>query len=114
MNQSRPGAIACWVAVAALVLNVLMPTVIGSFHTVSASLCSTTPRGEVPGKAEPALLVHHCALCAVPAGLPSRQPPGIAYELRLADAGYPHSRPVVPPIPSRHGQIQARAPPIAS
>jgi hypothetical protein len=118
MMQSRTRAAVCWAAFAALVLNVLLPVVIGLLQvegdTVSASLCSATPHGELPGKAPPGLLVHHCALCTVPVGLPPQRPPGIAHEIRMADASYPHSRPVVPPIASRHGQIQARAPPITS
>jgi hypothetical protein len=107
---------------AALLSNVLLPTIfsvaIGLLDpnrgTVGSSLCSAAPGRELPGKAQPGLLVHHCALCTVPAALPPRRPPGIAYEVQIVDEGYPRLLSLSPPTPFRHGPLQARAPPLAS
>jgi len=103
-------------------VNVLLPTAlsvgIGSLglkqDTISSSLCSAEPGRDLPPKGKPALLVHHCALCTVPAALPPRRPLGIAYEVRMADAGYPRIQPVLAPTSFRHGRVQARAPPNAA
>ena len=123
MKQSRPQAVACWMVCAALLLNVLLPTIfsvaIGLLDpnrgTVGSSLCSVAPGRELPGKAQPGLVVHHCALCTVPAALPPRQPPGIAYEVQIVDGGYPRLVPLSAPATLfRHGPLQARAPPLAS
>ena len=120
MKQFGPRVVVSWLACAALLANVLLPTAlslgIGLFepnrNPIGSSLCSAAP--SLPGKAQPALLVHRCVLCTLPAALPARQPAGVEYEVQLADRGYPRIRPVSLPTPFRHGQVQARAPPIAS
>jgi hypothetical protein len=122
VKQFGPRVVVSWLACAALLANVLLPTAlslgIGLFepnrNPVGSSLCSAAPGRDLPGKAKPALLVHHCVLCTVPAALPARKPVGVEYEVQLADRGYPRIRPVSVPTPFRHGQVQARAPPIAS
>jgi hypothetical protein len=122
VKQSGPRAAFCWVALVALLVNVLLPTALSAGigllganrDTIGSSLCGAEPGRDLPGKGKPALLVHHCALCKAPATLPLRRPPGIAYEIQIADAGYPRIQPVSAPTPFRHGRVQARAPPVAA
>jgi hypothetical protein len=122
VKQSGPRAAFFWVALVALLVNVLLPpalsAAIGLFganrDAIGSSLCSGEPGRDLPSKGNPALLVHHCALCTAPVMLPLRRPPGIAYEIQIADAGYPRVQPVSAPTPFRHGRVQARAPPIAA
>jgi hypothetical protein len=122
VKQSSPRAAFCWVALAALLVNVLLPTALSvgigllgaNRDTIGSSLCSGESGRDFPGKGKPALFVHHCALCTVAAALPHRRPPGVAYEIQVADAGYPRVQPVSTPTPFRHGRVQARAPPIAA
>jgi hypothetical protein len=109
------------IAFVALLANVLLPTTVsmGSGlldpnRAAFASTRCTTSGGGLPGKAKLGLLVHHCALCGPPAALPPRQQAGDAHEREIADEAYPGVRPVLAPTPFRHGQVQARAPPIAS
>src|SRR5438128_2434715 len=119
----RPSrGVACWVALLALLVNVLLPTVVSvgirlldpNRGTLSSSLCSTTADPDLPGKGKPWLHVRHCALCAVPAALPPRRQAGVANECAIADAAYLRVRPPLAAIPFRLGPAQARAPPIVS
>jgi len=122
VKQSGPRAAFCWIALVALLVNVLLPPALSAAigllganrDTSGSSLCSAEPGRDLPGKGKPALLVHHCALCTVPAALQPRRPPGIAYEIQIADAGYPRIQHILAPTPFRHGRVQARAPPLAA
>jgi hypothetical protein len=120
----RPGlrAAMCWVACVALLLDVLLRAALSVGvglldprpDTINPGLCSSEPSRNLPVQGKPVLLAHHCALCTVPATLPPRRAPAIAYETRIADAGYPRVQPTSAPTPFRHGRVQARAPPIAA
>jgi hypothetical protein len=103
-------------------MNMLLPPALSAAiglldpnrDTIGSSLCGAESGRDLPDKGKPALLVHHCALCPAPVTLPPRWPPGIAYEIQIADAGYPRIQPASAPTPFRHGRVQARAPPIAA
>jgi hypothetical protein len=122
VKQSGPRAAFCWVALVALLVNVLLPTALSAgigllsanHDTIGSSLCSSEPGRDLPAKGKPALLAHHCALCTVQAALPLRRPAGMADQIQMADAGYLPIQQVLAPTPFRHGRVQARAPPITA
>jgi len=109
-----------WLALVALLSNALLPAVLvvalagprGDRDTFQPGLCGASPGRDVPGKAKPALLAHHCALCTVAADVltPPRQasagfPPtvaGAAFLVRPTTALSP---------PFRNYRTQPRAPP---
>jgi hypothetical protein len=72
-----------WIAIVAVLNNALLPSAIavgvGRLGTDSSGirlgLCSAIPARDTPAKTKPALIVHHCALCAAAQHvlLPSRQ-----------------------------------------
>jgi hypothetical protein len=104
-----------------LLLNLLLPAglsigiaLVGDRGAAGSSVCGTAGARDDPGKANPALFVHHCAVCAVPPALPPLRAGARAYAVRIAEVAYPAVRPGLTPSPFRHGPVQARAPPLAS
>jgi hypothetical protein len=72
-----------WIAIVAVLSNALLPSAfavgVGRLGTDSSAVgigfCSAIPAREAPAKTKPALIVHHCALCAAAqyVSSPSRQ-----------------------------------------
>lgn len=122
MKRAGPRAIVCWAACAALLINaLLLPATLSVAIGLRAArggaaglnLCHATSARDLPGKANPAPLVHHCPLCMLQSGLPALPAPTAAHKLtQIADSGYQRTAPVLPAAPFRHGPVQARAPPI--
>jgi hypothetical protein len=113
-GNRRAGAI--WLALVALLGNILLPAVVSIFvlrepgrNIPGVGLCSHWP-GDAPGKAKPGLLVQHCPLCTVPAA-PLPRPPSIVVPEKLADESQLQPLRTVSIAPIRHGRMQARAPP---
>jgi hypothetical protein len=102
-----------WLALLALLGNALLPAVLSIF--VSSAPGRDTPicgqwSGDAPGKAKPGLLVQHCPLCTVPvAHLP--RPPRIMVPGQVTDRNQVQPLTTVSVHPTRHGRVQARAPP---
>jgi hypothetical protein len=104
-----------WLAVAGLLSNFLLPAAMSAGGgAVGFSICSTGSGGDPSGKAKPGFLVHHCALCAVPAALPVRPQPDYPVPAEIAAAIPPQLRAITLSASLRHGHVQARAPPDAA
>jgi hypothetical protein len=114
------GAVVIWLAFFALLSNVLLPARLlvaagmlkADRDTIGSTLCSAASGRDLPGKAEPELPLHHCALCTVPAGELSRPQTGSVLRHEVAGASHPLLRSVSAAAPLRHGRVQARAPPV--
>jgi len=118
MRQLRPRAVACWVALAAFLANVLLPTALSidaepgpTPGLVVSSLCGSD---DSPSKANPELILHHCVLCTVPAALAPMRHGGPVCQGEITEATYPSFPPALAPAPFRRSPLQARAPPVAS
>jgi Protein of unknown function (DUF2946) len=104
-----------WLAVVGLLSNFLLPAAMSvAAGRVGFSICSTRSAGDPSGKAKPGLLVHHCALCSVPAALPLRPPPAHYVPAEIAAANPPQPGVITLSALPRHGHVQARAPPDAA
>jgi hypothetical protein len=120
-GKRRAGA--TWLALVALLGNILLPAALSVFvvrelgfvlrepgrDIPGVGLCGHWP-GNAPGKEKPGLLVQHCPLCTAPAAPPPR-PPSIVVPEKLADEGQLQPLRTVSIAPIRHGRMQARAPP---
>jgi len=109
-----------WIAIVAVLSNALLPSTIavgvGRLGTDSSGirlgLCSAIPARDTPAKTKPALIVHHCALCAAAQYVlsPSRQAslvlPAVASEAPLLP------RATAPNAFPGHSRAQPRAPPV--
>ena len=119
MKQPAPRVTVCWIAVAALLVNLLLPAALsiglaGERDTVAASLCGATAERDRPGKANLGIVVHHCPICTVAAALTLPCAGALTYAGRIAVTAYPVVRPTLAPAFFRHSPVQARAPPIAT
>ena len=116
MHRRRPAG-AVWVALVALLGNILLPATLSIIvlkapgrDIPGVGLCGQW-HGDTPGKAKPGLLVQHCPLCAMPAA-PLPRPPSITGSGKIADQRQPQLSTTVSVAPIRHGRMQARAPPV--
>jgi hypothetical protein len=116
LSRGRWRATATWLAFAALLGNLVLPSALSVFvplsepgrDTSSVGLCSGW--SGTPGKNKPGLLVQHCPLCTVPvAALP--RPPSFAVPGEVADKGQLQLRTTASVASIRRGGMQARAPP---
>jgi hypothetical protein len=112
-----------WLAIVALLGNVLLPASvsIGAVWLASGSdapspaLCGSASGRGLPGKPKPALLLHHCALCALaPAALLPPHPTGSVLEWATSGKAQPSLRDTTRPPPFGHCWAQPRAPPVAA
>ena len=105
-----------WLAVAGLLSNFLLPAAAMSIAAgpVGFRICSAASIGDLPGKGKPGLLVHHCALCAVPAALPPGPQPDALITGPFAQRAHPLPRTISLALFFRHGRVQARAPPLVA
>ena len=117
-GRARPPAL--WLAFFALLGNILSPTalVLGAGtvapggRAIGFAVCSTSAEKTGSRKAKPeTLLLHHCALCAVPAAGPSRPQIELRPPAGSLTAVHPPLRAAAAAAPRRHGAMQARAPP---
>jgi hypothetical protein len=109
-----------WLAVVALLSNALLPpglviAVAGqsaASNTFRSGLCSASPGRDSPGKAKPAPLAHHCALCAPAPDVltPDRQAAVLRSPI-LSAAAFPSHPTTAPSTPFRNFWTQPRAPP---
>jgi hypothetical protein len=113
----RAHAAAAWLTLVAFLGNALLPAGLaaaGLYHRSSnkpwLALCSAAPDRDLAGKARPALPLHHCALCVMPAAQPL-PPAELAPPLGFARAPQSLLRRLSAIVPLRHGRVQARAPP---
>jgi hypothetical protein len=101
-----------WLAVIGLLNNVMLPAAVSmAAGSVGFSICSAASAGNSHDKAKPALLVHHCALCAAPAApLPRPQfEHPLPIELAVVAPAWLRTTPLAA-FPW-HSWVQARAPP---
>jgi hypothetical protein len=103
-----------------LLLNLLLPAALsvgialaGDRGAAGSSVCGAAGERDDPGKANPALFVQHCAVCAVPPALPPLRAGALACAVGIAEVAYSAGRRGLTPSLLRHGPVQARAPPIA-
>jgi hypothetical protein len=118
MMRSAPRRAACAIAFAALLVNLLVPAALAigialGGGTVGTAVCGATAEPDHPGKTNPALFVHHCSTCTVPAGSLPLHSGGPTCAVRIAHTAYPVAPPALVPSPFRHSPLQARAPPLA-
>jgi len=113
-RRRRAGAI--WVALVALLGNILLPATLSIFvlkapgrDVLGVSLCGHRS-GDAPGKSEPRLVVQHCPLCTVPVA-PLPWPLSIVVPGQVADESRLQLLTTVSVAPIRHGRVRARAPP---
>jgi len=109
------------IAIVAVLSNALLPSAfavgIGRLGTDSSAVrvgfCSAIPARGTPAKTKPALIVHHCALCAAAQYLlsPSRQA-GLALPPVVAGEAAPLPRVTAPNAFQGHSRAQPRAPPV--
>jgi hypothetical protein len=95
----------------AAALSIAADLVDGSRDTFGLKLCSASPVRKLPGKDKPGLPLRDCALCAMPAPLPSRPQASFALPDEVTDGPHPQLRTTWSAAPLRHGLVQARAPP---
>jgi len=118
VTRSARWATVCWIAVTALLADLLLPVVAsiglaGERDSVVASRCGAAAERDHAGKANPGVAIHHCALCTLP-GAPSLRAGGASFAGGIAESAYPAVRPGLAFSPYRHGPLQARAPPVAA
>ena len=117
--RRRGRAVVAWLALAALLGNVLLPAGLSialdllgeGIGPVKSTLCSAAAASDLPGKAKPGLLVHHCALCNVPTAQLQRPRAGFVLPRETVAAVHRLLRTASPTAPFRQGPVQARAPP---
>ena len=119
---SLPGrrrAFAAWLAIFALLGNVMLPAAVAFVVSViepdrgllNIGLCRGG-LGDLSGKTKPGVPEQHCLQCMLPAGALPRLPNcSIPDEVANADRSQP--RTAGPAAPFRYGGKQARAPPSA-
>ncbi len=116
--HGRRRAEATWLALAALLGNLLLPAALSILvpkepdrDIPGLGLCGHWP-GDAPGKIKPGLLVQHCPLCTVPLA-PLPRSPGVGVPREIADESQPQALRTISIASIRHGRMQARAPPPA-
>jgi hypothetical protein len=122
-SRHRFRASLAWLAIVALLGNALLPlsVSIGAVWLGSGSdapspvLCGSASGRGLPGKSEPALVVHHCALCALePAAFFPLDPTGLAFPWGTSGQAQLSLRDTTRPLPFGHCWAQPRAPPVAA
>jgi hypothetical protein len=105
-----------WLAFAGLLGNIVLPAAafLVAVGPVGFGICSAASAGDLPGKAKPGLLIHHCALCAAPAALPHRPRPSTLSLDAPAEEAHLQLREISLAALFRHGRVQARAPPFVA
>jgi hypothetical protein len=118
--RPRWGVRFAWIAIVAVLSNSLLPSPfavgIGRLATASSAVrlgfCGAISARGTPVKTKPALIIHHCALCAAAQYVlsPSRQAslvlPAVASEAPLLP------RATAPNAFPGHSRAQPRAPPV--
>jgi hypothetical protein len=109
-----------WIAIVAVLSNALLPSAfavgVGRLGVDSSAarlgFCSAIPAKDTPAKTKPALIVHHCALCAAAQYVlsPSRQAV-LASPLVVAGETFSIRGTTGPNVSPRHCRAQPRAPP---
>jgi len=109
-----------WIAIVAVLSNALLPSAfavgVGRLGTDSSAVqlgfCSAIPARHAPAKTKPALIVHHCALCAAAQYVlsPSRQAV-LASPLVVVGETFSICGTTGPNNSPRHCRAQPRAPP---
>jgi len=120
LPSNRPCAAATWLAIFALLSQTLAPAALitasgvlaPGVASIRSTLCTASPERDSPGKTKPALPVHYCALCTVSTADLYRPPTGFTPNIEIAPTVYPLSGKERPVLRLRHGQMQARAPPV--
>jgi hypothetical protein len=108
-----------WIAIVAVLSNALLPAAfavgIGGADANSADrfgFCSATPTRNIPAKTKPALIVHHCALCAIaPDALPPGRQAAVTFLPVVVGEAFPPRPTTALRAPFRNYRTQARAPP---
>jgi hypothetical protein len=109
-----------WLAVLALLSHALVPAALmlaagvlkPGVGSIRFALCSASPEHDNPGKAPPGLPTYHCALCTVSAADLCRPPTVLMPNIEIARTVYARLGTEWLVLPWRHGQVQARAPPV--
>ena len=104
-----------WLAFAGLLTNFALPAAISmAAGSVGFAICRATSPDDLPGKTKPDVLIHHCALCAAPATLPPGPKPGGPLSDAFSERTHAQPRTISLAASSRHGRVQARAPPFVA
>jgi len=120
MRSVFPRRKLAWLALVALLNNALLPAALvvalvgpsAGRDSLWPGFCGAGPGQDIPGKAKPALLAHHCLLCIAASDvLPPDRQAGIALSAMVAGEVCPPARTTVPGEPWRNYRPQPRAPP---
>ena len=104
---------ATWLALIALLGNTLLSAALSILvlnePDRDIALCREWPV-DTPRKVKPGLLVQHCPFCTMP-GAPLARPPSLLVPGEVAKEVQLRLTTTVSVAPTRHGRMQARAPP---